>query len=399
MRGSWMAAAVVAATAALAPAGARAADPLLAEARAAHRGGDPEKAGALLGEAVAKAQKAGNLLAEQEAAEVFRELIGRRRPGVPGDVEPALMERLDARRCGAFFSAPLLAGEILLDAVVSGESDGLGKAAAVLKPHVKGGKSGKAVGVLSRLAAAVVEARGAAPEKAVEFLDAVIKDAAAEDWVDVATAAGVELAALHVRSGREDEAAAAVAGFTALLGPKTEQRFLQYARTAVEKRLSGAPEKVLAPWKSAMEGPYGVGSAFGGGGAGGAGGAPGGGGAGGGAEPELSPLGKALKGTAAGRPVATVERTATGFEFRVSWDPKFRGLQKRTDGTRYLDEGGLTLGFADWAVGVAMADPEGLMGQPGESSRMKAGHAWYRLARGETWSLSKDGVVVISGGR
>ena len=283
MRGSWMAAAVVAATAALAPAGARAADPLLAEARAAHRGGDPEKAGALLGEAVAKAQKAGNLLAEQEAAEVFRELIGRRRPGVPGDVEPALMERLDARRCGAFFSAPLLAGEILLDAVVSGESDGLGKAAAVLKPHVKGGKSGKAVGVLSRLAAAVVEARGAAPEKAVEFLDAVIKDAAAEDWVDVATAAGVELAALHVRSGREDEAAAAVAGFTALLGPKTEQRFLQYARTAVEKRLSGAPEKVLAPWKSAMEGPYGVGSAFGGGGAGGAGGArrPRGGGGGG----------------------------------------------------------------------------------------------------------------------
>ena len=97
--------------------------------------------------------------------------------------------------------------------------------------------------------------------------------------------------------------------------------------------------------------------------------------------------------------MATVERTATGFEFRVSWDPKFRGLQKRTDGTRYLDEGGLTLGFADWAVGVAMADPEGLMGQPGESSRMKAGHAWYRLARGETWSLSKDGVVVISGGR
>lgn len=366
-------------------------DPI-ADARAAARSGDGAKTGELLGEAVARAHRAGDLLAEQEAAEAWREILSKRRQMATGDaLEAALLAKLDPKRCGAFFSAPVLAGDLLLESAATGECPDLPKHAAILRPFIKGGKSGTGLAVLARLASGMVEARGAAPDKGVEFLDSALKSAGEEGWADIGVAAGVELAALHLKQGREDAAAAAVGAFAALLTARSGNRLRNLATKAVEKRLAGAPEKVLAPWKSAQEYLSPATSSAG---------ADGGAGADGASSPHpVSPLGEALKKLPAGRILATVERIDRGFELRVSWDPRFRGTLKEVEGTKYLDDGGLTVGLSDAGVALRMTDPRGLDGQPGASSEREEGLAWYRLARKETWNLSKDGVVTITAGR
>jgi hypothetical protein len=151
---------------------------------------------------------------------------------------------------------------------------------------------------------------------------------------------------------------------------------------------------VRKPYEDAVAAAFGPGSAGGRGGRGGAGGAGGAGGRAG--EEPVSPLGTALRKTPRGKPLATVARTGIGFELRVSWDPKFRGIHERQDGVKHMDEGGLTLSFADWSVGVAMVDPVGTRGQPGEGSHPRPGRAFYRLAPGETFALLKEGAVQVT---
>lgn len=381
---------LVVATVALALAGgaAKAEDPgedLLARAGAKARSGAPEEAAALYGEALAAAQKEGDLLEEQAAANAFLDLVGNLRGKSPEGVLAAALGKMDAKRCGAFVSAPLLAGEVVLSVALTGEPKNLAAAAAVLQPHAKSAKSGLWIRTAALLAKSMGTARGESPAAAAASLQEAIDAALAEQWADLALAAGVELAALQLRLGDKEKARAAVGAAVSLLGPKTEQRYLRWWNGAAETRLKDAPEEVLEPWKnSAAYMPQG-GSVSAGGGRGGAGGSGGSG---------ASPLGKALMKASRTTALATAARTRDGFEVRVSWDPKFRGVQQRQDGQRYLDDGGLTLAFADWGVSVALLDLTGGHGQPGESSEAETARAFYRLARGETWGLSKDGAQI-----
>ena len=191
----------------------------LAEAKTQARASEHLKAAGLFGDAFAAVQKAGDIVGEQEVDEAWREFLDRvpevpRRGGqevsstVPGprEVTAALMERLDPARCGAFVSAPCLAGDLLLDAIRRGDGRYVAEAAAVLEPHGKGPKSGTGLKVLAMLARGTKEAASADGKAAASLVEA--RDAALrQDWTDLSLAAGVELAALHAKAGDATKAA------------------------------------------------------------------------------------------------------------------------------------------------------------------------------------------------
>ena len=376
---------------------------LLAEAKAKARASENGKASALFGEALALAQKQGDLLAEQEAFDAFREFL-ERLPGPPKEggreVESiaggsrealaAVLSKLDPKRCGAFVSAPCLAGDLLVLAVEKGDGRFVEQAAAALAPHAKGGKSGLGLATLAKLGAALkARTPGEDPAAADAPLEEAFAAAVQENWTDLAMAAGVELAArAAARPGEAAPAKAAVERLARLLAPETDLRLCTWLRSMVDVRLKGAPEEVLKPFADAF-------AARVGGSASSAGGRGGRGGEGADSAAPVSPLGEALRKAPRGSPLGTVARAKGGFEFRVAWDAKFRGVHQHQDGVKHLDEGGLTVSFLAWSVAMRMADPEGTRGQPGESSRPEEGRAFYRLARGETWALSKEGIVSI----
>src|SRR5262245_9619954 len=110
----------------------------LEEAKALAAKGDALGAAARFGDAVATAQAAGNLQAEQAAAESFESGFDKLPPDAPGDTKDrptraailaAAMKELDANRCGAFVSAPVLARNVLRRATATGEFAEVGGAA------------------------------------------------------------------------------------------------------------------------------------------------------------------------------------------------------------------------------------------------------------------------------
>jgi hypothetical protein len=113
-------------------------------------------------------------------------------------------------------------------------------------------------------------------------------------------------------------------------------------------------------------------------------------------ENPVSPLGLAHGRTEAGKPLASVARTAKGFEFRVEWDPAFRASRAREPGVGYLDEGGLAVALSNWSVGLALVDLVGNRAGPPGQPVPAPGQAFYRLAPEETWTLTKDGLVQVS---
>jgi len=361
---------------------------LLAEAEAKSRASKPLEAAALYGQAIALGHRNGDLLQEQEAAEAFLRFYA----GTDGDgrreAAAAALAKLDAKRCGAFVSAPLLAGEVLLAEVAKGDGKLVAEAAAVLGWHARNARSGAAIAATASFAAAVKEARGGDPSKAALPLNEVLDLAVEQDWTDLALAAGAELAVLRLKGGDAAGAAAAVGSAAALISPKTERRHLEFFKELSEVRLKDAPEAVLKPWHDAMgylkKDAPGVGAPDGGAGGDAAG-----------ARRE-SPFGAAVKPGAKTRVLATVSRTKEGFDLRLGWDPKFRSAFAHPPGVRHVTEGGLTLAFADRSVSARAGDPVLGNGPPGADSQPAPGRAFYRLARGETWTLHRDGVVFIT---
>jgi hypothetical protein len=349
----------------------------------------PLDAAQLYGQAIAKSQSTMGMLAlEEEAAEEFNRFAGRSRPG---DVVAAVLAKLDPKRCGAFASAPLLAAELLLLDVVAADGKHVKEAAAVLANH-RGGKSGAALKALAGFGEALRECREGDAAKAASGLKAFFDVAAAEEWTDLAIAAGIERVALRLRLEDAAGAAAAMGETAALATPKTPRRHLALFQHLVGVRLKDAPEAVLKPWQDAMgymkQDDPGVGSA-------GAGkGAPGSANS---AEKE-TPYGQAIRITGKWKNIATVTRTRTGHEVCVGWDPKFREEVPRSPGIRHVTEGGLTLALVEWSVALRYGREEtDGQGAPGVDAEPDRWRPWYRLARGETWALGRDGVVRITG--
>src|SRR5688572_19363420 len=108
---------------------------LLAQAKEKARAAEVMEAAGLYGDALA--------LVEQEVFDAFTEFLQKvpRPPreggrevasttGTPRDVLAAVLSRLDAKRCGAFVSAPCLAGDLLLEAIGKGDGKFVKEAAA-----------------------------------------------------------------------------------------------------------------------------------------------------------------------------------------------------------------------------------------------------------------------------
>jgi len=372
---------------------------LLAQAKEKARAGEPAAAAGLFGDAFALVQKQSDLVVEQEVFDAFREFVERLPPppleggkevasvaGSPRDALAAVLCRLDPKRCGGFVSAPCLAGDLLLVAIEKGDGKYVKEAAVALAPHAKG-KSGLALATLAKLAAVLQETpSGAAAPADGGALDSIVATATQEEWIDLAMAAGVERAARAV--ARPDGAAAAktaVEALAALVTPKTSPRLVSWLRMTTTARLKGAPEELLKPLTAAF-------AAQGGSSAAGAGGR---GANGADSAKPVSPLGDILRKGSKAALVGIASRTKEGFEFHVAWDPKYKGVHQHQDGVTYLDDGGLTVAFLDWAVALQMADPAGTAGQPGGRSDPEPGRAFYRVGRGESWSVRADGVVTV----
>lgn len=390
-----MAAVVLAAAAAFAAPAALAKDSvqdLLAQAKEKARGAEPAKAAALYGDAFAQVHKQGDLVVEQEVFDAFAEFLGKL-PPVPEaasggerakgfDHPEALaivLRKLDPKRCGAFISAPCLAGELLLVDVGRGTTDFLADAAAVLAANVKAGKAGIGIALTAKFA-------GALQGKDAD-LDQVMASAEAEGWTDLAMAAGIEkMARAAARADGAADAKAVIAKLASMVTPKEDRNLCIWMRATVQKRLKGAHEDWMAPLNDAIT-ALGGHTASGAGGRGGAGMDAG--------EENITPLGRILRKSPRGSVLGTASRTKEGFELRVPWDPKFKGVLERQEGVKHLDEGGLTVSFFGWSACARLVDPVGNLGQPGEASSPDEGRAFYRLARGETWTLRSDGVVTV----
>jgi hypothetical protein len=325
------------------------------------------EAARLAGAWVADAQKRGDLLEEEAAWKALR--------GVPldettyRDACAEVMKLLDPKRNGAYLSAHLVALEVLRAAIREGDDRHLADAEAILRAPRK--DWGTCAAALSDLAAGVVAARKEAAADAP--LRAAFEAALKNGWLDLATYAGTELACGEKKLGRESDA---LKRLDAALTANGDRSLLQLRNALAKKRI---PESTIElP-------PGGVAAAGGAGGAGDAGGGP-----------AQSPVGAAWKGHAATKPLITVRRGDKGFGIV----PQFAGAAKAerafATGVRHWAGSGITLSFCGTGVSLAMIDLTGRNGQPGESSQQGPWQLFYVLAPGETWSVTKKGVVSVT---
>jgi hypothetical protein len=223
--------------------------------------------------------------------------------------------------------------------------------------------------------------------KAVVPLGEALDVALAEGWEELAVHVGAELAATWLMAGDVEKAKETLGRLAASLDESPERTFRVDATAVLNARLAGAPADVLAALPEWARSPAGPGSVSAAGGAGGIGGKGGG--------RDVSKVGAALARHPKAKPLVTVARKEKGWEIRQGFDPKFRATQPRDDLVKHHADGGVTVSFHRWSVGLAMIDPTGLSGQPGEGSHRSLARAFYLVGKGETYALLKDATVTI----
>jgi hypothetical protein len=359
-------------------------DAVLAEAAAAVKAGQSDVAAKAFGRAAAIAHKANDLLAEQRVAEALWPFLDG--PRDRADALAGVLPDLDPKRAGAFVSAGTIASELILVATSTGDMKHVKAASKVLASQAALQKCGKAARAFSVYAKALETVAATKGTDVSDALAKVVAEAIAQGWTDVAIHAGTELAAQLHTSGKSSEAKLALAVVAAIIKPDTDPDLVQVWRGIVNSRLKDAAPDTLAPFTDAMK-PFARISVSAAGGVGGAGGTPGG----------QSKLGKAWNNLPAIQSFVTVKRLDDGFEITEAFDSALKAKQPLENGLRYRGEGGVTLSFRGRGVALRMLDLEGTRGQPGATSGLPPGVPLYRLAKGETWSLSRQGVVAISG--
>ena len=312
---------------------------------------------------LADAQKRGNLLEEESAWKALRDVP--LSSDAYRDACAEIMKSLDPKRNGAYLSANLLALELVRFSIRNNDDRHLADAAAVLAKHARG--SGSFGSSLAHLAEGVAAARRGEKD-AVRPLKDVFEWALLNGWLELAIQAGTEIACEEKKAGRDRDT---LARLDKALKENGDRALLQLRRALAEARI---PERTIE---------LDPGSVSAKGGRGGKGGAT------------ESAVGAAWKTFPDSKPLLTVERGESGFEIK----PRFAGTPKAQQalgsGVRYWDGGGITLSFHGPGVALAMVDLTGRRGQPGESSQPQPWQFFYLLADGETWSVTKEGVVSI----
>jgi hypothetical protein len=374
----------------------------LEEAKALAAKGDALGAAGRFGDVVAAAQAAGDLQAEQAAAEAFESWFDKLPADAAGDTKDrptraavltATLRKLDASRCGAFVSAPVLARNVLRRATETGDFAAVPDAAKVAAAHASKATSGRAAAVVAKYAEgmrAVAEGRFA---DATAPLDAAAAEAVKAGWIDLAAHACTELAATWLHEKAPDKAAAAVAATVSACETSCGPMFVGEWQTMLAKRAPDGPEGLRKPLDDLMARitAAGAGRGSGGSGASGAPGAPGGSG------PRVSPIGKLLAKLPKGKAFVSTTRSAKGFELRWTTAPDAKPVSAFDEsGVTFLGEGGVWLAFLGRGVALMVVDPVGNRGGFGGTFRLSDARAYYLLAEGETWNVSKDGVVTIT---
>ncbi|MHC4934210.1 MAG: hypothetical protein ACYTGV_18725, partial [Planctomycetota bacterium] len=111
----------------------------------------------------------------------------------------------------------------------------------------------------------------------------------------------------------------------------------------------------------------------------------------------LSGVGDALESYPRKKALVTVRRTKKGFQIREGFGPKFRKTQAYGPGVRHYGHEGVTYSFWGHAVALTTVDPTGRSGQPGGSSHRGPLRAFYHLGEGETWGVTRQGIVTVAG--
>lgn len=352
--------------------------------------GEHAAAASAYGAAVAATHAAGDPLAELDAARSLEAFLGRRAgtesPAAELDALARVLGELDPTRGGAFVSAHAVAETLLAAAVESGDRTHAAGAALALGRRAKAKYAGAGVLALERLAAGVAAEAAGRSKDADAALTRSLELAAAEEWRDLATLAATELAALRAAAGDVDGAAGALAAAARLFDAGADPDLAVRFDGLVRARLAGAGAAVLGPYREALEPLLSQGQSAGA--AGGAGGAP--------ADRSAeTPLSRALRTLGKRAPLATAERTAAGFELALEFEPKAHRLAKPAHGLVHHSLSGVVLAVHGSAVMLVDLDPSGARGAPGDSSSPGRRLAGDRLARGETWTLARDGSVSI----
>ena len=323
------------------------------------------------GDELAQAQKRGDLVEIQK--------IVRKTRANNAAALHELMMTLDAGRSRAFVSAHIIARNLLLDATRTGEQKFVGDAARVIAKHVKGKGVGKCAKAVKFYADGMTDTD---TDKALFALSKAHRVFCDEGWAVLAMHTGVEIA---TRSQDAAAGAAAIEKLFPLFPEDADYNLRQVFRALVEARLAGTSNEVRTACDKVLATKKPGGSVSAAGGAGGKGGFV-----------ATSKVGKALGRYPKKKSLVTAKRTRGGFDIREGFDKRYRHTQALKHGLVFHDDGGVTLGFWGYAVGLGMVDPSGRNGQPGGSSVGPGRHlAYYFLARGETWGFNKTGVVTI----
>jgi hypothetical protein len=379
----------------------------LDDAKILARKGDRMKAAERYGDAVALAQAAGDMQAEEAVADSMQKFFddaardamtdtgaaATHDTPLVGALLAAAMRKLDPNRCGAFVSAPVLARNVLELATETGDFASVADAANVAASGART-TSGRAAAVVAKYAVGLQAVTEKKLDLAAPSLDAASAEAASCRWLDLCAHAGTEAAVSWLGASSPEKAAASMSAVAAaFIGNASWAKANEWGRYA-HKRLAGAPESVGKPLEDLLAKGKGGGSVSAGGGRGGRGGAAGAAGTG----PPMSDVARLLAKLAPGKPFVSVTCGARGLDIHWATAPDERTVKKFEEKVGVADEGGVTLCLNERSVALRMVDLEGRNGQPGESAggRAPVVRAFYLLAEGETWAVSKDGIVTIT---
>lgn len=379
----------------------------LDDAKVLIREGKPLEAAGRFGDAAAAAHRSGDLGAEQDAAEALRSAMDGVATATPADAvagttgtKPtrasllaAVLAKLDAKRAGAFVSAPCLARRLVLEATETGDRAFVRAARPALAANASQGKGGRAAAAFLKYADALLalDADEKGASKAPALLRETFDEAVERKWPELAVHAGSELALTSLTAGDTAGAAATLRTTLAALDTARDSVPLMRWRSWIRVRTKDAPKDVLDALGLGGD----LAESGGAGGAGGAGGKGGKGGAGG-RGADGSPYGRWAARARKSEAVVRAKLGPSGFEMRLGWTDGAAGSQPIVQGCPHWNRDGVTLAFDGRAVCVRMLDPTGLAGQPGESSEASVWSALHLVAEGETWSLLRDGTVTVT---
>jgi len=334
-----------------------------ADPRALAASGKHAEAAAEIGTAIAKAQKKNDLLAEQRLWTLSRKILA---DADARTVWAALMEPLDPKRSGAFVSAQLLAERLVFACIEQHDTAHLEAATAVLGTRAKAKGAGRHTALVLRLAQSVAAEGAGAADVCVE--------AAKQGWPELAGMAAIAVFdGQRIPPGDAQRAEDAVVG--AMIAAGDSGLAMAWAQP-IKRRLQGSAHAVSAVARvmqkigAILVQPLGAPSGANG----------------------KTALAKAWRRLGKKKTIASLSRR-DDLLLEQQFE-KFKTTLKPRSGLKLHSHGGLHLGLNRFGVTVRLLDVDGA-GSAGDDAEVPGPFDLvYRIARDETWVLTRSGVQV-----